>query len=284
MPLTAIALIIAAAAMHTAWNLIIKHAREKQVVTWWALIVGSLINLPLLARTTIPAQVWPYAIASAAVEAVYFMLLIRAYQNGDFSEVYPLARGAAPVFIAVWATLFLGERPQAAGIAGLALLLIGLIVVGASRLFTKGKVINFSGALAVTVLAVALCISIYSAIDAGAVRLIQPAAYNVLVLGLTGVFIAPFVVARFGVRSLVREGRANVIRIISVGVLLLLAYRLVLEAYSMARASYVGALREISVVIAAFAGWRLLDERFGIWRTAGAVLIFCGIMVVALAG
>jgi drug/metabolite transporter (DMT)-like permease len=284
MSLTAIAFILAAAAMHAAWNLIIKHTREKQVVTWWALVVGSLINLPLLAGTTVPAQVWPYAIASAAVEAIYFILLIRAYQNGDFSEVYPIARGAAPVFIAAWAMLFLGERPQAAGLAGLALLLVGLIVVGASRLFTGGKVINFNGALVATVLAVALCISIYSAIDAGAVRLIQPAAYNVLVLGLTGVFIAPFIVARFGIRSLVRVGRANVIRIVAIGVLLLLAYRLVLEAYSMARASYVGALREISVVIAALAGWRLLDERFGTWRTAGAVLIFCGIMVVALAG
>ena len=284
MPLTAIALIIAAAAMHTAWNLIVKHAHERQIVTWWALVVGSLINLPLLANTTIPVQVWPYAIASAAVEAAYFMLLIRAYQNGDFSEVYPIARGAAPAFIAVWAMLFLGERPQAAGLVGLALLLIGLIVVGASRLFTERRAININTSLLVTVLAVALCISVYSAIDAGAVRLIRPAAYNVLVLGLTGLFIAPFVVARFGVRSMIREGRANVLRIIAIGVLLLLAYMLVLEAYSMARVSYVGALREISVVIAAFAGWRWLDERFGIVRIAGAVLIFCGIMVVALAG
>lgn len=284
MPLTALALIIAAAAMHTAWNLIVKQARDRQIVTWWALVVGALINLPLLANTTIPVEVWPYAIASAAVEAAYFMLLIRAYQNGDFSEVYPLARGAAPALIAVWAVLFLGERPQAAGLAGLALLLGGLLVVGASRLFTERRAVKLNAGLLLTLLAVALCISIYSAIDAWAVRLMRPAAYNVLVLGLTGMFIAPFVVARFGVRSMLREGRANLWRIVVIGVLLLLAYMLVLEAYSMARASYVGALREISVVIAAFAGWRLLDERFGIVRTAGAVLIFCGIMVVALAG
>ena len=284
MPLTAIALILVAAAMHAAWNLIIKHAREKQVVTWWALVVGSLLNLPLLVGAMIPARVWPYAILSAAVEAAYFLLLIRAYQNGDFSEVYPVARGAAPIFIAAWAMLFLGERPQAAGIAGLVLLLVGLLVVGASRLLSGQQRANFKGALVATMLAVALCISIYSAIDAGAVRLMQPAAYNVLVLGLTALFIAPFVVARFGVRLLIREGRANALRILATGALLLLAYRLVLEAYSMARASYVGALREISVVIAAFAGWRLLDERAGILRTAGAVLIFCGIMVVALAG
>jgi drug/metabolite transporter (DMT)-like permease len=284
MPLTAIALIIAAAAMHTAWNLLVKDARQQQIVTWWALIIGSLINLPLLAGAAIPVQVWPYALASAAVEAAYFLLLIRAYQNGDFSEVYPIARGAAPALIAVWAMLFLGERPQAAGLLGLALLLAGLIVVGASRSFTRRRAVKLDASLLMTVLSVALCISIYSAIDAGAVRLLRPAAYNVLVLGLTGAFIAPFVIARFGVRAILREGRADLWRIIAIGVLLLLAYMLVLEAYSMARASYVGALREISVVIAAFAGWRLLGERFGMVRMAGAGLIFCGILVVALAG
>lgn len=284
MSFTAIALVIAAAAMHAGWNVILKGAAEKQIVTWWALIVGSLLNLPLLFGASVPAQVWPYAIASAAVEAAYFMLLIRAYQSGDFSEVYPIARGAAPAFIAVWATLFLGERPQAAGLAGLALLLIGLIVVGASRLFTERRPVRINRALIVNLLAVALCISVYSAIDAGAVRLMKPAAYNVLVLGLTGVFIAPFVVARFGFRLMMSEARASFARIVTIGVLLLLAYMLVLQAYSMARASYVGALREISVVIAAFAGWRLLGERAGLARTAGAVLIFCGVMVVALAG
>ena len=136
----------------------------------------------------------------------------------------------------------------------------------------------------VAALAVALCISIYSAIDAAAVRLMSPSAYNVLVLGLTVLFITPVVMTRYGYRSVVRAGRAEWPRIIAVGVLLLLAYLFVLQAYSMARASYVGALREISVVIAAFAGWRVLGEGFGIARTAGAVLIFSGIVVVAIAG
>src|SRR5512138_2353646 len=101
MPLTAIALILAAAAMHMAWNLIIKQVSQKQIITWWALVAGSLINLPLLFKSSVPIEVWPYATSSAAVEAAYFLLLIQAYQNGDFSEVYPLARGAAPAFLAL---------------------------------------------------------------------------------------------------------------------------------------------------------------------------------------
>jgi len=284
MPLTALILVIAAAAMHAGWNLIVKRVGEKQIFTWLALAFGALINLPLLLLNTIPASVWPYALASAFVEAAYFMILIRAYGEGDFSQVYPIARGAAPALLAVWAMLFLGERPGPAGIIGLILLLAGLIVVSGGRFWSKPRAAVLNASAIIAALAVALCISIYSAIDAAAVRLMSPAAYNVLVLGLTALFITPVVMARYGFRSVIIEGRAEWPRIMAVGVLLLLAYLFVLQAYSMARASYVGALREISVVIAAFAGWRLLGEGFGIARTAGAVLIFSGIVVVAVAG
>jgi drug/metabolite transporter (DMT)-like permease len=285
MPLLALVFVITAAVMHAGWNLIVKQVGEKQIFTWWALTLGSLAFLPLLIMSApIPAAVWPYALTSALVEAAYFITLIRAYENGDFSQVYPIARGAAPALIAVWAMLFLGERPSAAGIAGLLLLLAGLIVVGAGRWQTEQRAVRLDTNLVITALAVALCISVYSAIDGAAVRIMSARAYNVLVLGLTSAFITPVVLWRYGVRSIIAEGRAHWGRIAAVGLLLLLAYMLVLEAYSMARVSYVGALREISVVLAAIAGWRLLGESFGVMRTAGAVLIFFGIVVVAVAG
>ena len=284
MPPIALVLIIAAAAMHAGWNLIVKRVDEKQIFTWWALVFGTILYLPLLAINDVPAGVWPYAVASAIVEAVYFMILIRAYDTCDFSQVYPIARGAAPALLAVWAILFLGERPEPAGILGLTLLLAGLIIVGAGRFWSGPRAVAMNRNAIMIALAVALCISIYSAIDAAAVRIMSPAAYNVLVLGLTSIFITPVVLARYGVRSIIAEGRASAWRIIAVGTLLLLSYLMVLEAYSRGRASYVGALREISVVIAAVAGWRFLGEGFGAQRTAGALLIFSGIIVVAVAG
>jgi drug/metabolite transporter (DMT)-like permease len=280
--------------MHAGWNLIVKRAREKQIFTWWSLLFGSLLRIPFLAGSAVPAEVWPYALASALVEAAYFMILIRAYQKGDFSQVYPIARGAAPALLAVWAMLFLGERIEVAGILGLALLLAGLIIVGVGRFradsradsnqgsFLKSALLNRSAIM--TALGVALCISIYSAIDAAAVRIMSPAAYNALALGLTGLFITPVVFARYGYRAVIAGWSAERWRNLAVGALLMLSYMMVLEAYSMARASYVGALREISVVIAALAGWRLLGESFGAERAAGALLIFSGIIVVAVAG
>jgi drug/metabolite transporter (DMT)-like permease len=70
----------------------------------------------------------------------------------------------------------------------------------------------------------------------------------------------------------------------AVGILTLLTYILVLQAYTIAHVSYVGALREVSIVLAALAGWRWLGEAFGALRTVGALLIFVGIVVIATAG
>src|SRR5215831_16846820 len=115
MPLKALALVLVAAALHVGWNVMVKQIEERQVFTWWALVIGAIVYLPLLAlHTPIPATIWPYAISSALVEAAYYLMLMRAYAHGDFSLVYPLARGAAPALLAVWSMVFLGERPHLA--------------------------------------------------------------------------------------------------------------------------------------------------------------------------
>jgi len=126
--LTALALLAIAAALHASWNLLVKRAGEKYIFTCWAWAVGSLAGAPLLAFSpALPRAVWLYVAISALAQAAYFVALTRAYTIGDFSLVYPLARGAAPAFLALWATLFLGERPRPGGLLGLALLLAGLL-------------------------------------------------------------------------------------------------------------------------------------------------------------
>ena len=73
-------------------------------------------------------------------------------------------------------------------------------------------------------------------------------------------------------------------RILAVGVLILLTYAMVLAAYSAGRVGYAGAIREVSVVFAALIGWRWLGEGFGSVRLVGALLIFAGIVMIAVAG
>ena len=285
MPPLAIGLLLLAGAMHAGWNLLVKQAREKEIFTWCSLLIGALCYLPLLAfGADLPARAWPFIIASAAVEAAYFFALTRAYTIGDFSLIYPLARGAAPALLAVWATLFLGERLRPAGLLGLLVLIGGLLVVGGGVWWAgRGKArVGPSGVLAA--LTVALCISIYTAIDGAAVRTISPVPYTVLILGLSAVFCAPVIAWRHRRAAIVAELRLNWPRIAAVGVLNVTTYMLVLFAYSRAQVAYAGAVREISVVFAALVGWRWLGESFGLYRTIGALLIFSGIVIIAIFG
>lgn len=285
MPLTALGLLLAAAMMHTTWNFIVKRAKEKQVFTWWALLVGSVCFIPILVlNQSFPIRIWPYVAISALVEAVYFIILTRAYEHGDFSLVYPMARGSAPVFLAIWAALFLGESPHLYGVLGIALLVLGLIVVGGKAWWSLRKTSALSKSAVGLALSVACCISIYSVIDGAAVHIAAPAPYTVLVIGLSAAFVAPVVLVRFGHQSVVAEWRTNWLRIVIVGILMLLSYMLVLLVYSIARVSYAGSVREISVVFAAFVGWRWLGEDFGLIRLVGAILIFAGILVIAVLG
>jgi drug/metabolite transporter (DMT)-like permease len=271
--------------MHTTWNLLVKRAKEKQVFIWCSLIAGTIIFSPLLLTSPLSlVSIWPYLISSALVEAIYYITLIRAYENGDFSLVYPMARGAAPAFLLIWATFFLGERPRLFGLIGIALLVFGLILVGGKTWWTLRKTSGFSKSALALALGVACCISIYTAIDGAAVHRVSPLPYTVLVIALTVLFITPAVVMRYGSTAIVNEWRANWKGITLVGLFTLLAYILALKAYSIARVSYAGSIREISVVFAAFVGWRWLGESFGAIRLVGAMFIFAGILVIAFAG
>jgi len=284
-PLTALGLLLVAAMMHTTWNLLVKRAKEKQVFIWCSLIAGVIIFSPLIFTSSLfLLSMWPYLISSALVEAIYYITLIRAYENGDFSLVYPMARGAAPAFLLIWATIFLGERPRFFGLLGIALLVFGLIIVGGKTWWTLRKTSGLSKSALALALGVACCISVYTVIDGAAVRHVSPLPYTVLVIMLTALFITPAVVMRYGNIAIAEEWRANWKGITLVGLFTLLAYMFALKAYTIARVSYAGSVREISVVFASFVGWRWLGESFGAIRLIGAMFIFAGILVIAFAG
>jgi drug/metabolite transporter (DMT)-like permease len=280
MPPVALALLLAAAVLHTAWNLLVKGARRPLVLTWWSFVVGAIAFLPvLLASAPIPARVWPYAMASALLEGLYLGSLTAAYGAGDFSVVYPVARGAAPAFLALWSVLFLGQRLSPAGIAGLAVVVAGLFVIASGPSAARAA----RAALGLALLT-ALAISGYSAIDAAAVHVLRPAPYAALVFALSAVVAAPLVVQRYGWGAIAEEWQASWPRIAAVGFLSGIAYALVLAAYAIAPVAYAGAVREVSVVLAALAGWLFLKEGFGLRRTAGAALVLAGIAVLAVYG
>ena len=285
MPLQALLLLIVAAFSHTGWNFLVKRVREKQIFTWWTLVTGCIFYIPLIWLSgPIPVDIWPYAISSAIVETIFFIVLLRAYEHGDFSMVYPVARGAAPAMLTVWALLFLGERPEPAGIAGLLIVITGLIFVGGAGLIAGRTTIKLSAQSLFSALFISFWISIYSVIDGAAVRVMAPRGYAGLVLTLTALFLAPVIFSRYEARAVFAEFRSHRFRILWVAFLMLATFIFVLEAYKLAKVSYVAAIREMSVILAALAGWQFMGEQFGVIRTVGSVLIFFGILCIAFAG
>jgi drug/metabolite transporter (DMT)-like permease len=283
MPPLAIALLLISAVLHTTWNLLLKKADEKYITTWWSVLAGSVIFLPLLFFTGLPVRAtWSLLLASVCVEAAYYALLSSAYTDSDFSLVYPLARGTAPAFIALWSVLFLGETLSSGGLAGLIIIIVGLMIVGGSELFVSHSRVHLKGIL--MALTLALLISIYSTIDGAAVKQTPALPYAILVFFFAPALTSPLVVKRYGMQCLVDVWRTDRTRLIAIGLLTVSAYLLALAAYSIAPISYSGAIREVSVVIGAFAGWQFLHEKMGAWRLMGSAVIFVGILIIAFLG
>lgn len=102
-------------------------------------------------------------------------------------------------------------------------------------------------------------------------------------LGLTALLIMPLVLWHYGLVGVTAEWGRSWWRILLVGVGMAFTYQLVLRAFRLAPIPYVGAVREISVVFGALAGWLLLGERLGPTRVVGSLVIFAGVMwIVAL--
>ena len=294
MSLPALILVLGAAGFHAGWNLLLKQSQDKYVILWWAGMATALLALPVALLGGAPAApVWPFVLLSALTEVAYMATLAYAYDQSDFSLVYPIARGAAPGFLAIWSVLFLGDRPTWQGASGLVILITGLVVVGSSDWWGQraaGTLPTPRASLRgiALALAVALLISTYSAIDGAAVQRTAPTPYTVIVIGLTGPLFTPVLLRRYAWKTIAATWVTQWRRILVIAGMSLLAYVLVLNAYAIAPVSYAGAIREVSIVFAALAGWRLLGENrtsllVGKVRMIGAGLIFCGILVIASA-
>jgi uncharacterized membrane protein len=284
MPVLAIALLFASATMHALWNFLLKSAEEKYVAMGWQVILSGVLAFGLIFYSGLPPQhMWPFAIASMLLEALYFILLCIAYTDHDFSLVYPIARGAAPALLVLWSALFLREELTTGGYIGLAMITGGIIVNGATTLLkNKEEKPHLKGIL--TALSVALVISIYTFIDGTAVKNGPALPYGLSMFIMVPFVTTPYLVHKYGWAAFPRVWKQNRIYLLLGGLLGLVAYMLALFAYTFAPLSYSGAIREVSAVIGAFLGWHFLKEQMGGVRVVGSVIVFAGVMVIAVFG
>jgi uncharacterized membrane protein len=272
-PFAAFGLAISSAFVHALWNLLLARARDSQAATAVALVAGCVLFAPVAAITwQADSGVWRYAAVSAALEIVYFALLAAAYDRGELSAVYPIARGSAPVLVAVFSVVLLGTTLHTLTAAGVVLVAIGIVFV---RGFAAGGARDLALALAV-----GATIAAYTLVDKAGLHHAEPFTYLELVV-LPSAVVYPLWIRRR--RSLRGELRAASLL---AGLAMFAAFGIALAAIRLAPQSFVPgvqALRETSVVIAVVASALFLGERVSRKRAAGAVVVVAGVVALALA-
>lgn len=284
---TTLALLVCAAVIHAGAHVALKRATDKLAFAWWQLVAMLVIYSPVLltARWDWPPVVWLIVVASGLAEAAYFYATSRAYTLGDLSVTYPLARGSAPLFIAVWAALFLRERPSVLGYVGIFTIAAGLFLVNLPSLTDIVRPLRgLAQPASRWALITGLCISTYSTIDKVGVRFVPPLLYIYIVLVVTWLTLTPGWWLTQRTNALATEWHTNKLSVLLAGVAVVGAYVLVLIAMQHSPVSYVGSVREMSVVLAAWVGSTFLGEGKTGLRVAASVLVVVGIVMIAVAG
>ncbi len=280
--------ILLSACLHVVPHLTLKRARDRTSFVWWLWLWSSVLFAPVLLVTwePVPAGMWSLLVVSAAFEALYYVSIAKAYGTGDLSIVYPLARGTAPLFILLWSVILIGERPSPGGALGILCIMAGLYVLNLPRLGAWRDSWSALGQPAARwALLGGLCISVYTTLDKVGVMRLNPILSTYLVMTLTLAWLTPWTLRAVGVRGLVDEIRSSGFSSVVAGIFSLAAYGLVLCVMQMGTpVSYVGATREISVVLGVIVGVTFLNESSRFMRVLGSLTIALGVALVALMG
>lgn len=300
----ALTLILIAAFLHAAWNLFAKRAGGGLPWVWLVGAIICVLYIPVILvyarwrEVTLPAGAVWWIFGSGVLKTGYSLYLQRAYRSGDFSLIYPLARGTGPLLAMIAAILLLGERPSALAIAG------GLAIVAAVFFLTGGfekvgvlilsrprHVLDPTRAIADNRpylrsigygVMTGVFIAAYTLWDKHGVSglIIAPILYDAGTAYTQLVLLTPFAVRRWP--EVTRHWREHRGYAIGMAVLAPIAYVLVLTALSFTPVSYIAPAREVSIVIGAFIGARYLKELHGRRRITAAVIMTAGVIALAL--
>ena len=275
-----IALVLLAALLHAGWNAMVKVAVDRLALM--ALLAGTASVISLVAIPFLPLPqpaAWPYLIASIALHVGYQIFLISAYRHGDLAQVYPIARGSAPVMVTLVTVAVLGRTLPPQTLAGIAIVAVGIMSLSLRNqrpwFRGNGQAIGYA-------LGTAGFIAGYTLCDGFGVRAAgNPHTYTAwlfLTQGPPIILIAAMVMRR----RLITVTAATWGYGVTAGAMSLLAYWLVLWAFSLGAIAPVAALRETSVVFAALIGTIFLKESMTRWRLVAVLMVALGVILLKL--
>ncbi|MGA0540090.1 EamA family transporter [Neotabrizicola sp. VNH66] len=267
--------VMAAAFLHALWNALIKVGTSKV----GGMVILSLVEIPIglavVAFTPAinPAAV-PWVIAAGATHFFYKFFLTYAYDRGDLSRVYPIARGAAPMLVTLVGIFVLSDAMTGLQYAAIAVLAAGILLM-ARGVFTSGE----NRRLLPFALGSALATATYTLIDGMGARVSEsPVAYVAWVFVADGLFFGLGMILLRGVDILPRDRKAwlmgSFASAASYG-----AYAVSIWAMTLAPIALVAALRETSILFAVLIGWLVFGERMSGEKALAAAVIVLGVIL-----
>jgi len=274
------AAVLFAAACHAGWNAAIKIGSDTLPTTALIAIGAGIVGVAVLPSVGVPAAAaWSWIAASVVIHLLYFIGLSEGYRVGDLGQVYPLARGAAPLMTATLSVPLVGEALGPLGWGGIFVLTGGVLL-----LFVRGgpALARFDARATGFALFTAITICAYSLVDGIGARLAGSAgAYTACLFIGNGVVLAAYAVARL---------RGKVFAALSPywatglagGGLQFVSYGIAIWAMTVAPIAIVAALRETSVLFGAVLAVVFLKEPLRPIRIAAAVMVMSGLLMIRL--
>ncbi len=285
------ALVLCSALLHAWWSVAIKSSGDPLVFNLMQEVAPlgfALALLPLLDLSQVPTAAWRLLCVSGVAHGLYFYWMSRAYEHGDLTLVYPIAR-STPAFMPLVAIPLLGESISLGGALGIATVVAGMWLVYAGP--GLGRAAFASPAARYASLTLAATVA-YSLLDKGAMGELaaapwtspvpRAAFYCLALSAASAVVFAPLVIATRGLRALRATGRGVLAPATAAAAISFASYALVLKALETAPVSYVVAARQTSVLFALALGVARLRESPGRSRVIGAAATVLGVALIAL--
>jgi len=269
-------LILLAAALHAGWNALIKISGDKIAVMAVVTLAGSLLSMFALPLVDSPDRAsWPLLALTILIHTGYHFFLPIAYNHGDLGQVYPIARGVAPILVTLGALVFAGEQVSQFVLIGILCLSVGVMTLT----FDGGKASKINPKAVIFAVATGVCIASYTVVDGLGVR--QAGSILGFAVWLTiGNGLLTFLIALvWKKREIAMVMKNNALTSLAGGAMQVGAYWIIVYALAVAPMGMVSGLRETSVLFAALISTFLLKEGFGVWRFVSACLVTFGLII-----
>ncbi len=272
--------VLFAALCHACWNALIKVGLNPLATTTLISVGSGVVALAFTPITGLPAAAaWPWIVASIVIHLFYFAALIESYRTGDLGQVYPIARGSAPLMTAAVSAIYLGEKLSLIGWVGIFALVSGVFMLslrgGRDLAKIDKRAVGFALFTAVTVCA-------YSVVDGIGGRVsLNPNAYSAWLFAGIAVVMVPYALWRDG-RDVIPAMQTYWLRGLGGGALQFLSYGIAIWAMTVAPIAIVASLRETSVLFGAVIAVVVLKEPLRAMRIAAALLIVCGLILIRI--